>query len=280
MAKQVNTGLQSYLKQIKNVPLLTAEEEQKLAILVQNGNDYARNQLVAANLRLVVMAVKHYSQNTTLSFEDLIQEGNMGLIRATKDFNPELGWRFSTYAMYWIKQAISRAILNHSRTIRLPVHILELQSKYKKAYNILRDELNREATTEEIAQYLNIDIKKIKEIENIIKDPVSLNTTLSDDESEGTLEDLVADPNVEKPDDKIDNEYRANAIKQILETLDEKEQDILISRFGLNKTKPMTLEQIGAKYGVTKERIRQIEQKALIKLRNPKRAGLLKLHLV
>lgn len=278
MVKQTNTGLQMYLKQIRDIPLLSAEDERKLAELAQAGNEDARNRLVAANLRLVVMAVKHYSQNTSLSFEDLLQEGNIGLIRATQDFNPELGFRFSTYAMHWIKQSISRAILNNSRTIRLPIHILELQSKYKKATSFLRDSLNREATTEEIADYLNIEVKKIKEIENLIKEPVSLNTSLND-EDDGTIEDLVADPNSVNPEDKIDNELLAKAIASILPTLDTREQEIIIARFGLNKTKPKTLDQLGEEYGVTKERIRQIEQKALIKLRNPRRANLLKAHL-
>lgn len=278
MAKQTNTGLQMYLKQIREIPLLSVEDERKLAEMALAGNETARNRLVAANLRLVVMAAKHYNQNTSLSFEDLVQEGNMGLIRATQDFNPELGWRFSTYAMHWIKQSISRAVLNHSRTIRLPIHILELQSKYKKAYNKLRDELNREPSSEEIAQEVGVEVKKIKEIESLVKDPVSLNASLND-EDDGTVEDLVADPNAIKPEEKLDNEYLAKAIANILPTLDTREQEIIIARFGLNKTKPKTLDQLGAEYGVTKERIRQIEQKALIKLRNPRRANLLKAHL-
>jgi len=278
MTKQTNNGLQFYLKQIREIPLLSAEEERKLAEMALAGNETARNKLVASNLRLVVMAAKHYTQNTSLSFEDLVQEGNMGLIRATQDFNPELGWRFSTYAMHWIKQAISRAVLNHSRTIRLPVHILELQSKYKKATCILRDQLNREATTEEIAQYLGVEVKKIQEIENLVKEPVSLNASLND-EDDGTIEDLVADPNTAKPEDKLDNELLAQAINMVLPTLTDKEQEIIIARFGLNKTKPKTLDQLGEEYGVTKERIRQIEQKALIKLRNPRRADILKVHL-
>ena len=278
MAKQTNTGLQMYLKQIREIPLLSAEDERKLAEMALAGNEDARNRLVAANLRLVIMAVKHYSQNTSLSFEDLVQEGNMGLMRATQDFDPSLGWRFSTYAMHWIKQSISRAVLNHSRTIRLPIHILELQSKYKKAYNILRDRLDKNPTAQEIAEYLEVDVKKIEEIESIIKDPVSLNASLND-EDDGTIEDLVADPNAIKPEDRLDNEFLAKAINTVLPTLDQKEQDILIARYGLNKTKPKTLDQLGEEYGVTKERIRQIEQKALIKLRNPRRAEILRTHL-
>lgn len=278
MAKQTNTGLQMYLKQIRDIPLLSAEDERKLAEMALAGNENARNKLVSANLRLVIMAAKHYTQNTTLSFEDLVQEGNMGLIRATQDYKPELGWRFSTYAMYWIKQSISRAVLNNSRTIRLPIHILELQSKYKKATGFLREKLGRDATTEEIAEYLEVTVEKIKEIEGLVKDPVSLNASLND-EDDGTIEDLVADPNAIKPEEKLDNEYLAKAINSILPTLEDREQEIIIARFGLNKTKPKTLDQLGEEYGVTKERIRQIEQKALKKLRHPTRAGLLKTHL-
>jgi RNA polymerase primary sigma factor len=274
----MENSLQLYLKQIKEIPLLSKEEERKLAALAQAGNENARQKLVSANLRLVIMAARHYTQNTSLSFEDLIQEGNLGLIRATQDFKPELGWRFATYAMYWIKQSISRAILNQSRTIRLPIHILELQSKYKKAQSELRERLNRAPTAQEIAEELGVEVKKIEEIEKIVKDPVSLNASLND-EDDGTVEDLVADPNAIKPEDKIDNELLSKAIAQVLPTLDEREQEVIIARYGLNQAKPKTLDQLGVEYGVSKERIRQIEQKALRKLRNPMRADLLRPHL-
>lgn len=274
----MENGLQMYLKQIKEIPLLSKEEEKKLAEMALAGNEKARDKLVSSNLRLVIMAARHYNQNTSLSFEDLVQEGNMGLIRATQDFNPELGWRFSTYAMYWIKQAISRAILNQSRTIRLPIHILELQSKYKKAQNYFKIQFERSGTSQEIADYLGVDVKKIEEIENIVKDPVSLNTSLND-EDDGTIEDLVADPNTINPDIKLDNDFLSKAIETVLVALDEREQQIIIARYGLYKTKPKTLDQLGAEYGVSKERIRQIEQKALKKLRNPARASVLKPHL-
>jgi RNA polymerase primary sigma factor len=274
MAKQVNVGLQSYLKQIKNIPLLTPEREKELAIRAINGDIQARNELVSANLRLVVMAAKKYNQNTSLSFEDLIQEGNDGLMRAVKDFKPELGYRFTTYAMYWIKQAISRAILNHSRTIRLPVHIIELQSKYKKAVDALRIKLNREATDEEVAEYLDVPVKKIKELQEL-KDPVSIHTALND-ENDGTLEDIIADPKAENIERNIDNELLAKTINSLLPTLEQREQEIIIARFGLNGSKVKTLDQLGEEYGVTKERIRQIEQKALVKLRNPRRAEMLR----
>lgn len=273
----MENSLQLYLKQIKEIPLLSKEEERKLAALAQAGNENARQKLVSANLRLVIMAARHYTQNTSLSFEDLVQEGNLGLIKATQDFKPELGWRFATYAMYWIKQSISRAILNQSRTIRLPIHILELQSKYKKVQSELRERLNRAPTAKEIAEELGVEVKKIEEIEKIVKDPVSLNASLND-EDDGTVEDLVADPNAIKPEDKIDNELLSKAIAQVLPTLDEREQEVIIARYGLNQTKPKTLDQLGVEYGVSKERIRQIEQKALRKLRNPMRADLLRPH--
>lgn len=276
--KNIN-GLQVYLKQIKEIPLLTADEEKELAIRYQRGGDKnAKSKLVSSNLRLVIMAAKHYSARTSISFEDLVQEGNFGLMRAVDTFNPELGWRFSTYAMNWIKQAISRAILNSSRTIRIPIHMLELQSKYNKAQRELANRFQKEPSSEEIAKYLNIDIKKIKEVEELIKEPISLNTSLND-EDDGTVEDLVADPNADRPDDRIDNELLGKALNTVLDTLDKREREIVIARFGLGKAKAQTLDQLGEAYGLTKERIRQIEQKALKKLRNPMRANALKAYL-
>lgn len=271
-------GLQVYLKQIKSIPLLTAEEEKTLALKYQAGDSYAKERLVSANLRLVVMAARRYSGHTSLSFDDLIQEGNMGLIRAVETFDPSQGWRFSTYAMYWIKQCISRTILNNSRTIRIPVHMLELKSKYSKARQELELQLKKEPTSEQIASYLKVDIKKIKEVENLVKDPVSLNTAIND-EDDATLEDLVADPNEENPDDNIDNMLRAKAINLVLETLDSREKNVIIARFGLNGVKAKTLEEVGAEYKLTKERIRQIENTALHKLRNPRRLEALRAHL-
>ena len=274
--EQVN-GLQVYMKQIKEIPLLTKEQEVELAIKYQSGDKKAKDKLVTANLRLVIMAAKKYNMHTSLSFDDLVQEGNMGLIRAVDSFDSTKGWRFSTYAMYWIKQAISRAILNNSRAIRIPVHMLELKSNYGKIHKELLEELQREPTTEEIAVRMKLEIKKVKEIENLIKEPVSLNTTLND-EDDGTLEDLIADPNQDRPDDRIDNEFRAKAIIAVLETLDEREKNIIIARYGLNGAKAKTLEELGAEYKLTKERIRQIEQAALHKLRNPRRIDTLKAH--
>ena len=274
--EQIN-GLQVYMKQIKDVPLLTAEQEKDLALKYQAGDKKAKDKLVTANLRLVIMAAKRYNLHTSIPFEDLIQEGNMGLMRAVETFDATKGWRFSTYAMYWIKQSISRAILNHSRSIRVPIHMLELKNKYGKAQKELFEELQREPTTEEVAIRMKLEVKKVKEIETLVKDPVSLNTALND-EDDGTLEDLVADPNQDRPDDRIDNELRAKAINTVLETLSERERNIIIARFGLNGQKARTLDEIAAEYKLTKERIRQIEQGALFKLRNPRRLDTLRAH--
>ena len=271
-------GLQVYMNSIRNIPLLTKEEEKELAIKFAAGDKKAKEKLVTANLRLVVMAAKHYNLHTSLSFEDLIQEGNIGLMRAVDTFDISKGFRFSTYAMYWIKQSISRAMLNCGRAIRVPIHILAFKSKYNAAVKALTEELGKEPKTEEIASFMGEDLEKIKEMENLIKDPVSLNTALNDEE-DGTLEDLIADPNQDRPDDRIDNEFRAKAIAGVLETLDAREKDIIIARFGLNGTRAKTLEEIAADYKLTKERIRQIEQSALHKLRNPRRLETLKAHL-
>jgi RNA polymerase primary sigma factor len=224
------------------------------------------------------MAAKQYNLHTPLPFEDLIQEGNMGLMRAVDTYDVSKGFRFSTYAMYWIKQSISRAMLNCGRAIRVPVNVLEFRSKYKKAVSVLFEDLGREPTTEEVAKFMGEKVEKIKEIEVLIKDPVSLNTALND-EDDGTLEDLIADPNQDRPDDRIDNELRAKAIAKVLETLGEREKNIIIARFGLNGTRAKTLDELAAEYKLTKERIRQIEQAALHKLRNPRRLDTLRAHI-
>ena len=275
--EQVN-GLQVYMNSIRNVPLLTKEEERELALRFAAGDKKAKEKLVSANLRLVVMAAKQYNLHTALSFEDLIQEGNLGLMRAVDTYDATKGFRFSTYAMHWIKQSISRAMLNQGRAIRVPVNVLEFKSRYNKAVKVLTERLCREPRTEEVAEFMGEKIEKVKEMEVLIKDPVSLNTALND-EDDGTLEDLIADPNQDKPDDRIDNELRAKAIAKVLETLTQREKEVIIARFGLNSTRAKTLEEIAADYKLTKERIRQIEQAALHKLRNPRRLDTLRVHI-
>lgn len=275
--EQVN-GLQVYMNSIRNVPLLTKEEEKELAMRFAAGDKKAKEKLVSANLRLVVMAAKQYNLHTALPFEDLIQEGNMGLMRAVDTYDVSKGFRFSTYAMYWIKQSISRAMLNQGRAIRVPVNVLEFKSKYNKAIKALFEELGRDPSTEEVAAFMGEKVEKVKEMETLIKDPVSLNTALND-EDDGTLEDLIADPNQDRPDDRIDNELRAKAIAKVLETLTQREKEVIIARFGLNGTRAKTLEEIAADYKLTKERIRQIEQSALHKLRNPRRLDTLRAHI-
>ena len=275
--EQVN-GLQVYMNSIRNVPLLTKEEERDLALKFAAGDKKAKEKLVNANLRLVIMAAKKYNLHTSLSFEDLIQEGNMGLIRAVDTYDVSKGFRFSTYAMYWIKQSISRAMLNCGRAIRVPVNVLEFKSKYNKAIKALTEDFGRDPNAEEIAAFMGEKIEKVREMETLIKDPVSLNTALND-EDDGTLEDLIADPNQDRPDDRLDNEFRAKAIAKVLETLSEREKDIIIARFGLNGTRAKTLDELAVDYKLTKERIRQIEQTALHKLRNPMRLETLKVHM-
>lgn len=275
--EQVN-GLQVYMNSIKTVDLLTAEQEKELANRYAAGDKSARDQLVSANLRLVVMAAKQYNLHTSLPFEDLVQEGNLGLMRAVETYDVSKGFRFSTYAMYWIKQSISRAMLNYGKAIRIPVNVLEMKSKYNKAVKVLTDKLQRNPSSEEIALFLEEKVEKVRQIETLIKDPISLNTSLND-EDDATVEDLVADPNQDNPDDRIDNELRAKAINNILATLDNREREIIIARFGLNGTRAKTLEELAKDYRLTKERIRQIEQKALHKMRNPMRLDTLKPHL-
>ena len=275
--EQVN-GLQVYMNSIRNVPLLSKEEEKELAMRFAAGDKKAKEKLVSANLRLVVMAAKQYNLHTALSFEDLIQEGNLGLMRAVDTYDISKGFRFSTYAMYWIKQAISRAMLNQGRTIRVPVNVLEFKSKYNKAIKALFEDLGREPTTEEVAKFMGEKVENIKKMETLIKDPVSLSTSLND-EDDGTLEDLIADPNQDRPDDRIDNDLRAKAIEKVLNTLEEREKDIVISRFGLQGKRAKTLDELAVEYKLTKERIRQIEQAALHKLRNPRRCESLRAHI-
>ena len=270
----INNSVKIYLKEAGRYPLLSREEELKLAVAAKNGNEKAKTDLVNHNLRLVVsIAKKHMGRG--LSFLDLIQEGNIGLIKAVEKYDPSKGFKFSTYATYWIKQAVSRAIIEQGRNIRIPVHSIELISNIKKFEREFIQEFGRTPTEEEMATAFNIDIKKIKEAYNWMKNTTSLDIVVGDDE-ETTIGSLIEDPSSEDFLTNFENEDKINAIQQVLNTLSERERSVIILRFGINTDAPLTLEETGKKLNLSKERVRQIEGIALRKLRNPHRAAILK----
>lgn len=264
----------AYIRAIGRIPLLTFEEEQELGKRIAEGDEVARNRLIESNLRLVVSIAKKYISRTSIPFLDLIQEGNIGLVHAVEKFDYKRGLKFSTYATYWIKQAISKAIATNSRTIRIPTHIIEALSKMNAATRELFQELKREPTIAEIALYMGESEKKVKELSAIVKEPISMESTIGDDE-ESSIGDLVADDE-EAPIEAIYQEEVSNTIKSVLSTLEPREADIISMRFGIGYLAPRTLEEIGAHYSLSKERIRQIEAMALKKLRNPMRTKMLK----
>ena len=264
----------AYIRAIGRIPLLTFEEEQELGKRIAEGDEVARNRLIESNLRLVVSIAKKYISRTSIPFLDLIQEGNIGLVHAVEKFDYKRGLKFSTYATYWIKQAISKAIATNSRTIRIPTHIIEALSKMNAATRELFQELKREPTIAEIALYMGESEKKVKELSAIVKEPISMESTIGDDE-ESSIGDLVADDE-EAPIEAIYQEEISNTIKSVLSTLEPREADIISMRFGIGYPAPRTLEEIGAYYSLSKERIRQIEAMALKKLRNPMRTKMLK----
>ncbi|MGM9554015.1 MAG: RNA polymerase sigma factor RpoD [Faecousia sp.] len=259
-----------YLKEIGQIPLLSAEEEQALAKRVVDGDQTAKNQLTEANLRLVVSIAKKYS-GRGLHILDLIQEGNTGLIRAVDKFDYTKGNKFSTYATWWIRQAITRAIADQARTIRVPVHMVEVINKATRCNRKLVQELGREPTLEEIAEELNLPIEKIIEANRTAADTLSLDTPVGDEE-DTTIGSFVEDDNTPGPADATSNALLAEALSDILSTLTEREADVLRLRFGMYDGKTHTLEEVGQIFGVTRERIRQIENKAIRKLRHPSRA--------
>ena len=263
----------AYMREISRIPLLSVEEERELAKRVAEGDEEARIKLAESNLRLVVSVAKTYLSKTKLSFLDLIQEGNIGLMRAVDKFDYTMGYRFSTYATWWIRQAISKSITGN-RIIRVPPHIITLLSKMSTARRELAQELNREPRVEELAEAIGITVEKLKWLQSI-KEPSSLDTTIGDDE-ETTVGDLVADQSVEDPNNAIFQEQVSARIREVLTTLDEREQQVIALRYGLGSNKPKTLDEIGKIFGLTRERIRQIEDKALRKLRNPARTNMLK----
>ena len=263
-----------YLKEIGQIKLLSADEEVELAKMVSEGSQYAKNKLTEANLRLVVSIAKKYS-GRGLHILDLIQEGNTGLIRAVDKFDWTKGNKFSTYATWWIRQAITRAIADQARTIRVPVHMVEVINKATRCNRKLVQELGREPTVEEIAAELGLPVEKIIEANRTAADTLSLDTPVGDEE-DTSIGSFVEDERTPGPADATSNALLAEALKEILDTLTEREADVLRMRFGMYDGRTHTLEEVGQIFGVTRERIRQIENKALRKLRHPSRAKKIK----
>ncbi len=258
-----------YLREIGKIPLLTAEEELALAKKVVSGDKRAKDAMAEANMRLVVSIAKRYV-GRGLDLLDLIQEGNTGLLRAVEKFDPERGFKFSTYATWWIRQAITRAIADQARTIRIPVHMVETINKLLRTQRRLTQELNREPTNEEIAAALEIDVDKVEHIMKIKQDISSLDASVRDDDEDSVLGDFIEDEDTKTPTESASEQLLKEQVKQILSTLTEREQKILKLRFGLEDGKSHTLEEVGQEFSVTRERIRQIEAKALAKLRKHK----------
>ncbi|MGI6056967.1 MAG: RNA polymerase sigma factor RpoD [Bilifractor sp.] len=270
----IEDPVRMYLKEIGKVPLLTADEEIELAKRMENGDENAKKRLAEANLRLVVSIAKRYVGRGML-FLDLIQEGNLGLIKAVEKFDYRKGYKFSTYATWWIRQAITRAIADQARTIRIPVHMVETINKLIRVSRQLLQELGREPTPEEIAKEMNMSVDRVREILKISQEPVSLETPIGEEE-DSHLGDFIQDDNVPVPADAAAFTMLKEQLEEVLGTLTEREQKVLRLRFGLDDGRARTLEEVGKEFNVTRERIRQIEAKALRKLRHPSRSRKLK----
>lgn len=270
----VDNSIKIYMREMGQFSMLSADEEIKLANRIAEGDQSAKNELVEANLRLVVSLARHY-QGCGLSYQDLIQEGNIGLIKAAEKFDVSKGFRFSTYASWWIKQALSRAIADQSRTIRIPVHMTENINKFKKTERELLSQLNREPKIKEIADAMGISEKQAKEIQSYIVEPTSLDIQVGDDD-DTTIGSFIEDTHFINPENAYIKESNGDVVNAVLDTLSDREANILRLRFGIGGKKAMTLEEVGKEYGLTRERIRQIEAKALRKLRHPSRANILK----
>jgi RNA polymerase primary sigma factor len=267
-------GVKAYLKSIGNHPRLSFEEEKELSEKSLSGDHSAQTKLVECNLKLVVPIAKRYA-GCGLPLLDLIQEGNLGLMKAAEKYDGSKGFRFSTYATYWIRQAISRALGDQSRTIRIPANMVELLSKVRRGSAELLQALRREPTEQEIADHLGIELEKVQTIMDMAQATTSLDLAV-DDDGETTMGDLIADSGAENPYQNMVREANTQIVEAVLATLSNKEADILRMRFGIGADKPMTLEEVGQHYGVTRERIRQVENKAIRKLRNPMRANMLR----
>ena len=271
---KVNDPVRMYLKEIGVVPLLTNEEEQELAILVEQGDLEAKQRLAEANLRLVVSIAKRYV-GRGMQFLDLIQEGNMGLMKAVDKFDYTKGFKFSTYATWWIRQAITRAIADQARTIRIPVHMVETINKLVREQRNLLQELGQDPTPEQIAERMDMTPDKVREILKIAQEPVSLETPIGE-EDDSHLGDFIEDEVIENPVDYTTRVVLREQLDEVLDTLTDREADVLRMRFGMYDGRTHTLEEVGQIFGVTRERIRQIENKAIRKLRHPSRAKKIK----
>ena len=270
----IEDPVRMYLKEIGKVPLLTAEEEKELAMKMEAGDMEAKKRLAEANLRLVVSIAKRYVGRGML-FLDLIQEGNLGLIKAVEKFDYRKGYKFSTYATWWIRQAITRAIADQARTIRIPVHMVETINKLIRVQRQLLQELGREPYPEEIAEKMGLPVERVREIQKISQEPVSLETPIGEEE-DSHLGDFIQDDNVPVPAEAAAFTLLKEQLVEVLGTLTEREQKVLCLRFGLEDGRARTLEEVGKEFVVTRERIRQIEAKALRKLRHPSRSRKLK----
>ena len=270
----INGPVRMYLKEIGRISLLSSEEELELSVRIANGDEAAKNILAESNLRLVVSIAKRYVGRGLL-FLDLIQEGNIGLMKAVEKFDYGKGYKFSTYATWWIRQAITRALADQARTIRVPVHMVETINKMARVQRQMTLELNREPSEEELAEKMGITVDKVREVMKISQDPVSLDTPIGE-EDDSHLGDFIKDERSMSPEEYATNEILKEEIKNVLMTLQDREQEVLELRFGLVDGTSHTLEEVGKKFNVTRERIRQIEAKALRKLRHPSRAKKLK----
>lgn len=271
---KINDPVRMYLKEIGRVDLLTADEEVEIAKRIEAGDETARDELAEANLRLVVSIAKRYV-GRGMSFLDLIQEGNMGLMKAVNKFDYTKGFKFSTYATWWIRQAITRAIADQARTIRIPVHMVETINKLSRIQRQLVKELGRDPAPEEIGAEMDLPTEKVREILKISQDPVSLETPIGE-ENDSHLGDFIEDDEATSPEDSASSELLKEELRDVLDTLTDREENVLRLRFGLDDGRQRTLEDVGKVFGVTRERIRQIEAKALRKLRHPSRSKQLK----
>lgn len=271
MFPNIDDPVKMYLKDIGKVPLLSMEEEREYAQKAMQGDEYAKKMLCESNLRLVVSVAKRYVGKTSMSFLDLIQEGNLGLLKAVEKFDYTKGFKFSTYATWWIRQAITRAMADQSRTIRIPVHMVETINKYVKVTRMLMQKLGREPTIEEIADEMGLSVAKVLEIKRTSQDPISLETPMGE-EDDGKMADIIEDETSKSPMESASQSLLREQLLAVIDTLTPREQEVIRQRYGLMDGKQKTLEEVGKEFSVTRERIRQIEAKALRKLKHPNRS--------